>query len=624
MTEHLLIAVASIITLGIAAEWLAWRIHLPSILLLLIFGFIAGPFTGFLDPDALLGQVLFPVVSISVAIILFEGGLSLRRQELQEVGRLVRNLVSLGALITWFMSAAAAHILLGLEIGLAALLGAILVVTGPTVIVPLLRHVRPVARVASTLKWEGILIDPVGAVLAVLVFQVLLASGAREATEVVALVLLKTVAIAGVLAALGAGLLVVLLRYQWVPDFLESPLALMIVVAAFAASNVSQPESGLLTATLMGVALANQSAVDVSHIVEFKENLRVLLISSLFILLAARLEMSDLSEIGVPQLGFLAVLVLVVRPAAVGLSALGSGLGWRERAMIVWIAPRGIVAAAVASIFALQLEELGYAGAQQLVSLTFLVIIGTVAIYGLSAAPLARLLGVSQTDPQGVLFVGAHPWAREIAAALKDEGIAIRLADTNYANIAAARMNGLPTYYGNVLTEGALDAIELEGIGRLIALTSNDEVNSLTAINFSEVFGDDAVFQLPPESSATASMAVAPRRLRGRFLFHEGATYWQVTARIDSGAVVKSTNLTEEFDYETFKELYGDVIPLFFIDEGGNLTVFTKRDPPEPRPGHRLIAIVNEEDGVKERVASAERESGEDTDDGRTSSVTWN
>ncbi len=593
MTQHLLIAVASIVTLGIAAEWLAWRIHLPSILVLLLFGFLAGPISGFLNPDLVLGDLLFPIVSISVAIILFEGGASLRLQDLREIGGVVRNLVTIGALASWLMGSAAAYYILGAGIAPALLIGAILVVTGPTVIVPLLRHVRPVRQVASTLKWEGILIDPIGAVLAVLVFEAVLAGDVEAGTAVAIFGLGRTIAVGAVAAAIGAGLLVLLIDRQWVPDFLQSPLSLTVVVAAFAASNVFQPESGLLTATLMGVALANQKRVDVKHIIEFKENLRVLLISSLFILLAARLQLDDLSGLGIRELAFLAALILVVRPVVVGLSTLGSEFSRRERILLSWIAPRGIVAAAVAAIFALELASAGYPGAERLVSITFLVIISTVTIYGLSAAPLARLLGVAQVDPQGVLIVGAHPWARAIASELQDEGITVRLADTNYRNIADARMEGLPVYYGSALTEAALDSIELEGIGHLLALTSNDEVNSLTALHFSEVFGDANVYQLPPEQLAASSKQIVSRHLRGRFVFDARATYWHMTARFDAGALVKTTNLTEAFDFQTFKQRYKDQIPLFLIGEKGKLTTFTVLDPPEPDAGYRVLAIVN-------------------------------
>jgi len=603
LSQQLLIALASIVTLGIAAEWLAWRIHLPSILVLLVFGFAAGPASGFLDPDAMLGELLFPIVSISVAIILFEGGMSLRLRELRQIGRVVRNLVTVGALVTWVLAATAAYYVIGLELEPALLLGAILVVTGPTVIVPLLRHVRPVHQVGSTLKWEGILIDPIGAVLAVLVFEAVLAGEVEAATTAVLLALSKTVVVGAVLAALGAGLIVVLMRRQWVPEFLESPLALMLVVASFAVSNAMQPESGLLTATLMGVALTNQKVVGVRHILEFKENLRVLLISGLFILLAARLQTAALRQIGLAELGFLAALIVVVRPAAVALSSFRSEFNWRERALLSWIAPRGIVAAAVSSIFALELAEAGFAGADRLVAITFMVIIGTVAIYGLTASPVARRLGVAQPDPQGVLIVGAHPWAREIARELKDEGIPVCLVDTNYANVAEARMAGLPVYYGSALTEGTLDNVELAGIGHLLALTSNDEVNSLTALHFSEVFGSNKVYQLPPEQLAGTKQQVLSQQLRGRFLFDPGASYWQLTARFDAGADVKTTNLTETFDYHTFRDRYRDAIPLFLIGEGGRLTIFTAEDPPKPSRGQRVVAVVESLEGAAERTA---------------------
>ncbi len=593
MTENLLIAIASIITLGIAAEWFAWRIGLPSILVLLVFGFLAGPLTGFLDPDAMLGDLLFPVVSISVAVILFEGGASLRMSELREIGGVVRNLVTIGAALTWVLAAVGAYAFLGLDPAAAALLGAILVVTGPTVIVPLLRQMRPVPQVSSTLKWEGIVIDPIGAVLAVLVFEAVLAGEIESATAAVGLVLVKTLLVGGALAALGAGLLVLLLDRQWVPDFLQSPLALMVVVAAFAASNALQAESGLLTATLMGVALANQKAVDVRHILEFKENLRVLLISSLFILLAARLRLDDLAGIGFSEMAFLGALVLIVRPLSVAVSTLGSELKWRERALVGFVAPRGIVAAAVASIFALELTHAGYTESYQLVSLTFLVIIGTVAIYGLGSTPVARLLKVSKPDPQGILFVGAHPWVLRIAAEVQREGFNVRLADTNYSNIADARMEGLPTYYGSSLTETALDTIDLDGIGRMLALTANDEVNSLTAVNFTEVFGKREVYQLPPEKYSAESKQVVSRHLRGRFVFDVTASYWGLTSRFDAGAEVKATNLTDEFNFQRFKERYPDAIPLFLIDATGKLKVFTVLEPPEPVPGTRIIAITS-------------------------------
>ena len=589
----LLLAIATIITLGIAAEWIAWRVGLPSILVLLVFGIVAGPLTGLLNPDAVFGDLLFPVVSVSVAIILFEGGTSLRIGELRQVGRVVASLVSVGAIVTWALVTAAARFVLGVGLEQALLLGAILVVTGPTVIVPLLRQMRPSPQVGNTLKWEGILIDPIGAVLAVLVFQVLLEGGLEVAWTVGSLGLLKTVVIGVTLAAAGAGLMIWVLDRRWVPEFLQSPLSLTLVVAAFAASNTLQPESGLLTVTLMGMVMANQKSVNVRHIIEFKENLRVLLISSLFIILAARLDMADLRAVGMQEIAFVGALILVVRPVAVGLSTLGSDFSWRERVVLGWVAPRGIVAAAVSSLFALELTQNGYAEAGQLASVTFLVIIATVLVYGVTSSPLARRLGVAQPEPQGVLFVGAHPWAREIARELQELGFLVRLADSNRTNISQANLAGLPTYYGSSLTEGALDQIDLAGIGNLLAVTANDEVNSLSGLNFSEALGADSVYQLPPGDFETApEETLLGRHLRGRFLFGADAGYWQLTARFDSGADVKTTQLTDSFGYDDFLAQHPDAIPLFVVDNG-KLAVVTVRGAMAPQPGQTIVAIVN-------------------------------
>jgi NhaP-type Na+/H+ or K+/H+ antiporter len=589
----LLLSLAAIITLGIAAEWIAWRVGLPSILVLLVFGIVAGPLTGLLNPDAIFGALLFPIVSVSVAIILFEGGASLRIRELRQVGRVVASLVSVGAMVTWALATAAAHYILGIRLELSLLLGAILVVTGPTVIVPLLRQMRPSPQVGNTLKWEGILIDPIGAILAVLVFEVLLEGGLEVAWTVGSLGLLKTVVIGAALSGVGAGLMIWVLDRRWVPEFLQSPLSLTLVVAAFAASNSLQPESGLLTVTLMGVVMANQKSVNVRHIVEFKENLRVLLISSLFIILAARLQLADLRAVGMREIGFVAALILIVRPVAVGLSTLGSDFDWRERLAIGWVAPRGIVAAAVSSLFALELAQHGFPGADQLASVTFLVIIATVVVYGFTAAPLARRLGVAQPEPQGVLFVGAHPWAREIARELQEIGLEVRLADSNRRNISQARLAGLPTYFGSTLTEGALDHIDLSGIGSLLALTANDEVNSLSGLNFSEILGADSVFQLPPDGLQNSTdETLLGSHLRGRFLFRPDAGYWQLTARFDAGADVKTTTLSDSFGYKDFLEQHADAIPLFVVDDG-KLAVMTVRGAPVPQPGQTIVALVS-------------------------------
>ncbi|HSR69403.1 MAG TPA: sodium:proton antiporter [Acidobacteriota bacterium] len=597
MTENVLFGLTLIVFLGLLAQWLAWRLYLPSILLLLIFGFLAGPVANLMDPDALLGEALFPIVSISVALILFEGGLSLHLSELRDIHHSVRNLLTVGALITWFLTAMAAHWVVGISWILSILLGAVLVVTGPTVVGPLLRHVRPVARVGSIARWEGILIDPVGAVLALLVFEAILAGGAEGATGTAVFHFFQTFGVGVILGTVGAGFIVLMLKNYWIPDFLHNSFTLAAVVSAYTASNLIMHESGLVTVTLMGLILANQPWTPVEHIIAFKEDLRVLLISGLFILLSSRLKLETLAELGVSSVIFLAVLILLVRPLSVFVSLWRTKLNWKEKLFLSWLAPRGIVAAAVASIFSIRLVDAGFAEASTLVPLTFIVIVATAAIYGLTAKPLARYLGVAQEHPRGFLIVGAHPWARQVGKALQGQELPVLLVDSNWSNVSEARKMGLRAHYGNILSEHIEDELELEGVGNLLAMTANDEANSLACLHFRELFGRSAVYQLPAHPKAKSHTLSMPKHLRGRVLFDEEMTYVALT-QLFSGQdmVIKATRLSEEFGYEDYLHLYGpQTTPMFAIREDGSIRVVTVDNPLDPRPGLTLISAVPRE-----------------------------
>jgi len=594
MNEQMLIGLASIIVLGIVAQWVAWRLHIPAILLLLIFGVIAGPITGVLNPDLLFGELLFPLVSVSVAIILFEGGLSLKISELRQVGGVVTRLITVGILITWILAALAAILIAGIPTAPAILLGAVLVVSGPTVIVPLLRQVRPTGKVSSIVKWEGIVNDPIGAILAVLVFEIILAGNMEQGTTVAIIGVTKALILGTLSGVAAAGIMVLLLKRYLIPDFLQNPFSLMLVVISYAAANELQPESGLLAVTVMGIALANQKYVSIRHILEFKENLRVLLISSLFIILAAQLSVEQLALFKGANWLFVAALILIVRPMATFLSTLGSNLTGKERIFVGWMAPRGIVAAAVVSVFAIRMAEIGVPGCDQLVPLTFQVIIGTVAVYGLTSAPLARRLKLARPNPQGILFAGAHPLARSIARILRDEGFPSALIDTNWGNVASARKNGCLAYYANVLSENALHDIPLDGIGRLLALTPNEEVNSLAALHYVDLFGRSEVYQLPPSSVGKNGKQAMPLHLRGRYLFDDEATYGYLMARLQAGSLVKKTDITDEYDYHAFKSMYGNTaLPLMVITDDRTVKVFTVEKLPEPKPGEILISLVD-------------------------------
>lgn len=598
MSEHLLVGLATIIVLGIGAQWLAWRVSLPAILLLLIFGFVAGPATGFINPNEIFGDLLLPLVSVSVAIILFEGGLSLKFSEVKQTTGVIRNMVTVGVLVSWILTSIISYFIFDFGLQISVLLGAVLVVTGPTVIGPLLRHVRPSGRVGSIIKWEGIIIDPIGAILAVLVFEVIISGGLEQATTLVLISIFKTIVIGLVLGLAGAYLVVLILRRHWVPDFLQNPVSLMIVVFVFVCSNVVQIESGLLSVTIMGIALANQKWASIRHIIEFKENLRVLFISSLFIILAARLNTNELSHIlNFKGLIFLALMIIVVRPLSIFISTYFSDLNLKEKLFLSWMAPRGIVAAAVASVFALRLADAGYEQAERIIDITFLVITGTVAIYGLSAFSVAKRLGIAKPNPQGILMVGAHSWARSIARILHENGFQVSLVDSNWANISAARQEGLKAYYENILIEDLSEDIELDGIGKLIAITRNDEVNSLAALHFIEDFGRSQVYQLPKISKFSAkSEESIPQHLRGRLLFGPESTFSYLDDKFATGATLKRTPLTGEFNYDSFKELYGDkALPMFIIKESGDLVVLASDNTPKPLPGQYLISLVDKE-----------------------------
>ncbi|TWT78457.1 K(+)/H(+) antiporter NhaP2 [Posidoniimonas polymericola] len=585
--------ISGVLALGIAAQWLAWRLKLPAIVLLLVFGFALGA-SGVRPPS---DDIIFPFVSLAVGVILFEGGLSLQFRELKETGHVVTRLVTVGLLVTWLATAVAAHWLIGFGWKMSGLLGALLTVSGPTVILPLIRQVRPEKRIGSVIKWEGIVNDPIGAVLAALAFEYI-AHGDTVAESAQGLVMTAVVGI--VLGVLAATIVIQLHSRFLVPDYLQNAAILSLVVLVFAVSNEIQHESGLVTVTVMGLLLANQPWVRIHHVLEFKENLRVLLLSVLFIVLSSRVEISaaQLAEFGLGGAAFIVAIIVLIRPAAVLLATAGTDLTRNERLLLGWIHPRGIVAAAVASLLATELaKKEEFAGdAEMLVLATFLVIVGTVVVYGLTLGPVARRLGLSREDPQGVLFAGAAPMVREIASALKSEGFQTLLVDTNMENIAAARMAGLPVYYGSIGSERVHNEADLGGIGRMLAMTPNDEINSIAAMEFAERLGSANAYQLAQHESRERHQRV-PHHRRGRTLFREGITYDVLADRFEKGHIIKKSTLTEDYTIEDFRAKYPNALILFTVPEKGRLRVAVVGHKLDPRPGKKLVALVEEVEG---------------------------
>ncbi|MGX5723704.1 cation:proton antiporter [Metapseudomonas otitidis] len=591
---RILLALGGIGLAALCSQWLAWRLRLPAILFLLLSGILAGPVLGVLDPGALFGPLLFPLTSLAVALILFEGSLTLHLSEWREIGSVVRRMVTLGALATWVVIAVATHLLLGFSWELAVLFGSLTLVTGPTVIVPMLRVVRPRASVANILRWEGIVIDPIGALAAVVTFSFIVSRDQGGWSQSLA-TFAGVIGCGTLLGVLGGWALGVVLRRHWLPEYLHNLAALAAVLGVFIASNLLVHESGLLAVTLMGMWLANMRGVDVKPILHFKENLSVLLISGLFILLAARLDLKALLALGPATLALLAVIQFVARPLNIGLSTLGSTLGWRERALLAWIAPRGIVAAAVSAIFALRLQEHGDPNAQLLVPLTFLVIIGTVVLQSATARPLARLLGVAEPAPAGFLIIGANPVARALGKALNQLGSRVLLTDSSWENIRAARMDGLPTYFGNPTSQHADAHLDLVGLGHLLALSPSSEMNALACMRFRHDFAEPRRFTLPSGADSRRSdKHRSSEQVRGRELGLPALTYPQFASRLGRGAEIRITTLTEAFDWPAYQAFHGNRATLLLArDTRGWVHIAGPSQALEPQPGWSLVALVD-------------------------------
>ena len=594
MNNEILLSLSGIAVLGIACQWIAWWARLPAILFLLLSGIIIGPVMGLLNPDQLFGELLFPAVSLSVAVILFEGSLTLKFEEIKGLGYVVRSLISTGAMITWIITATATHYLLQLPIELAGLFGAMVIVTGPTVIIPMLRSVRPNAKIANILRWEGIMIDPLGALLAVIVYEFIISSRSGQAFGNIFLsfgsIIITGIGIGFVLAHL----LGIILRRHLAPEYLRNVLSLILVFAAYTLSDTIEHESGLLAVTIMGMVLANMKNTNIDDILDFKESLSVLLISALFIVLAARVEFGHINRLGLGACGVLATLMFIARPVSVFVSTFGSDLNLNEKLLIAWIGPRGIVAAAVASLFSLRLEEAGYLDAVFLVPLTFLIIIGTVVIQSATSKSLAKFLQVREPPPTGVLIIGAGNVARAIGKAIQDQDFKVVLTDSNWENTSLARMEGLNTYYGNPISEHAERHLDMVGIGKMLAMSGRANLDTLASLRFKSDFGEKGIYELKTtrEKIISDKHKISTRH-RGYQLFGEDITHGVLASWLRNGAEIRSTQLGEEFDFEAYlAKNTGKIIPLFAIDNKNRLEFFVADGKMKPESGWTIISLL--------------------------------
>lgn len=602
--------VAGVLVVATVAQWVAWKTRVPSILVLLVVGFLGGLVA---SPDEVLGRdVLFAGVSVAVGIILFEGSLSLRLRDVRDLGRPVIRLCTVTVLVAWVLITLAA-LAVGVDWRLALLVGALLVVTGPTVINPILRQLRPTRRVSSLLRWEGIVVDPIGAVLAVLVFQAVVVGSREVAFGTAAVALATTIGVAVGLTLLLGWPLDQLLRRHLVPDHLQSVVFLSIAVGALVLSNALQPESGLLTVTLLGIVLGNRPGLQLEHVQEFKEHLQVLFVGVLFVALAGRVTPQQVVDILPQALGFVALLVLVVRPVSIALGLWGTRTTREERLLLAGMAPRGIVAAAVTSIFALEIEHLAEeldgtargdrlaglaAEAESLVPLVFVTIVITVTVYGLGVGRLAERLGLATPHPQGIVFAGSQQWVRQAAGLLGELEVPTLLLSLDARELSQARMSGVRTERTNVLSEYAVEELDLAGIGAFIAATDDDGTNSTATREFLHTLGRVNVYQLrrrdsPDHEGAHGSAAerrTSAKRLSARTPFLPALTYDELEERVAAGMTVRRTKLSETFTLDDFAARNPDAV-LMFTHDGTRASVVTEKHPP-PQHGVSLVALV--------------------------------
>lgn len=592
--DSLLVKIALIGVIGIGAQWVAWRTGRPAIALMLIAGILAGPILGLIDPVRDFGALREPIIKLAVAVILFEGGLSLKFRELRQAGLAVFMLVFVGVPVGWALGTAAAYYGAGLPLELAALFGGVMVVTGPTVIVPLLRTLNITPRVKHILKWEAIVNDPIGALLAVGLYAYIIHGGAQaDSTAIVTDVVAASLLAVLIGGAAGFALPWAFVR-GWVPEYLKAAVLLTTVIAVFVLSDLIMHETGLITVTVMGIVMANRETDSSRSLMRFKEDLTVLLVSGVFIILSATLNWEVVQNFRFRFLFFLVLLLFVVRPLTIMIALLFTRIPFRERLFIAWIAPRGIVAVAVTGLFALRLSDYGVPGAEALVPLGFGVVIATIFAHGFTAARFARWLGLDRGKGNGVLLVGANSWTVAFAQFIKQQGGDVLIADESKFALRRARRAAIPVYQGDILDEAHDDHLDMGRYQQLIAATDNDSYNALVCSELAPEIGHDRV------SRMNASAEHRSKR-RGRVLTLGGTPIEEQLDRLAAGWSFGRTRITEKFSYADFvarmKASGGDTLAV--QRASGELAVFSMQHRPPVEPGDTLWTFVPPDVPVK-------------------------
>nr|WP_321245404.1 sodium:proton antiporter [uncultured Psychroserpens sp.] len=576
-----MLELAGIIILGILAQWMAWKFKIPAILPLILIGLLVGPIaaeylsedgTKWIEPiwngdEGLFpGQSLFYFVSLAISIILFEGGLTLKMSEVKNVGPVITKLISLGSIVTFFGAAVVAHFTFELSWEISFLFSGLIIVTGPTVITPILRNIPLKKDISAVLKWEGILIDPIGALVAVLVFEFISVDGGGEFTKTALIEFGKIVLFGTTFGFTFAHAMNFIINKKLVPHYLLNVFALAAVLGVFVLSDTFAHESGLLAVVVMGMVLGNSNAPYLKELLYFKESLSVLLISILFILLSANINMSDLYLIYTWKTAVLfAAVVFIIRPIGVFLSTHGSTLKLKEKLFISWVGPRGIVAAGIASLFGLKLAKEGVPGAEYITPLVFMIVLGTVLLNATTARLFAKMVGVFLTKSDGVLIVGASKVSRLIGHYLETHGRHVVLIDSNQGNISKAKELGLEAINTNIYSETLMDNIELNDVGYLMALTGSNDINRYAINKFSKQFGENGSFRLVSVDEMRDS-----NNNPKEGLFSHTDDFTTLSNVVRKFPSIQEIELKDKAHYESLIELSDndkDIIPLFIKNE---------------------------------------------------------
>ncbi|WP_231495878.1 sodium:proton antiporter [Paucisalibacillus sp. EB02] len=595
-TEFALISIVIVISLGIFSQWLAWRIQWPSIVIMSVAGLIIGPVFGLINPQAALGGLYSPIISLAVALILFEGSTSLDVRELKGISKSVFRIVTFGTFIAWIGGSLAAHYIAGLSLEISFIIGGLFVVTGPTVIIPLLRQAKLTSRVSSVLKWEGIIVDPIGPLLALFAYEIIKITSV-ESFSYQDFIPFFMDAFLAVIVGIVIGILVSFLAGKgWFPEYLKSPITFCFVLICFTIGEAIMHETGMLAVTIMGLTLARTKKYvhSISSINHFMENISVMLTSTVFILLTASLTRETIFEVFTwPILTFVLVMLLVVRPLSIWISTIGTELTLQEKTLVGWIAPRGIVALTVSGYFAGLLMEDGYPNASLLTSLTLALVFITVCAHGFSIGPIARKLGLANTDSTGVIMVGASSFSIAFANHLKAMGTPVLITDTSDSRLNQASNLGIATYHGEILSEQSEFDIDMTSYDMILSMTGDAAYNALVCQSYIPEFGHKNIFALPINHHKTKESKVPPS-LKANLLFGKEDTFPELNKKINIG--YKIINIEIEEKKTVLKEdmsLSGT--PLCVRKKNGNIVFVTFKDKLVLDVGDQLVALVLED-----------------------------